>query len=116
MNKTILNPNPVALAELGIENNPFADRPSTAQQQALHEAETQFSLNDLDHIENAPHGVDQMVWNRFVECRRGKIALETSLRMKLLNLNEMILYLQKISEDDELKRREIDELTKLATK
>lgn len=116
VNKTILSPHPMQIAELGSENNPFADRPSTAQQQLLSEAELNAALADLDHIDNGPPGVDIGLWSRFVEFRRAKIALENSMRMKAINLNEMMLYLQKRAEDDEAKRREIEELARNALK
>lgn len=111
MNKTNLNMMPTPVAELGADN-PFSDRPSTAQQLSLVEAETSGALNELDQFENAPAGVEKSVWERFVDFRRQKIVLENIIKLKTLNVNEMALYLQKQTEEDELKRKEIDEYAK----
>ena len=40
--------------------------------------------------------------------------MENTLRIKSLNINEMNLYLQKRMEDDEMKRKDIEEYNKSA--
>jgi hypothetical protein len=102
---------PTFIPELGVEN-PFSDRPSTHQQLSIHDADIETALVELDNFENAPPGVDMSVWNRFISFRRQKIEMENSLKVKNLNLSEMNLYLQKRIEEDEHKRREIDEFGK----
>ncbi len=111
MNKTNLNPVTTFVPELGAEN-PFSDRPSTHQQMVIFETDNENALAELDSFDNAPGGVDSSVWERFVMFRRQKIDMENSLRLKMLNLNEMGLYMQKRIEEDETKRREIEEFTK----
>ena len=110
INKTSLNPAPQFLAELGAQN-PFSYRPSTAQQVIASDLDMQTTLADLDSVENAPN-VDKSVWDRFVAYRRLKIAFENSLRMKTLTLGEMTLYLQRRQEEDEQKKREIEECSR----
>jgi hypothetical protein len=111
LNKTNLNPVPTFVPELGAEN-PFSDRPSTHQQLSIYDADNEAALAELDHFDNAPPGVDMSVWDRFISFRRQKIEMENSLRIKNLNLSEMNLYLQKRMEEDEHRRREIDEFGK----
>lgn len=111
LNKTNLNPAPTFLPELGAEN-PYSDRPSTHQQLSISDMENETTLAELDNFENAPGGVDIHVWERFVAFRRQKIAMENSLRLKNLNLTEMSLFMQKRTEEDELKKRQIEELSK----
>ncbi|CAF0746511.1 unnamed protein product [Brachionus calyciflorus] len=111
INKTNLNPTPHNVPELGVDN-PFSDRPSTAQQLHFHEMDTQASLAELDNYEHAPSGCDHSVWERFINVRRNKIAMENTLKIKNLNINEMNLYLQKRMEEDDFKKKEIDEYSK----
>ena len=110
INKTNLNPTQTYLPELG-ELNPFSERPSTAQQVIISEADIHTSLNDLDNFSNAPAGIDQTIWDRFVQFRRQKIAMETSVRMKGLMLSEMQAYMQSRVEEESVKKLETDELT-----
>jgi hypothetical protein len=79
---------------------------------SITDAEMHAAFAELDNYESAAVSVDKPVWERFVEFRRQKIAMEASLRLKAISLNEMSLYLQKRIEDDEQKRREIDECSK----
>ena len=114
ISKTNLNPPHVHVAELGVDN-PFSDRPTTAQQLNIYDADTEMTLAELDDYDNnAPGGVDRLVWDRFIYSRRQKIALENSLRLKGMAVNDMNLFMQKRIEEDEEKRREIDELSKNA--
>lgn len=99
------------MPELG-EDNPFSDRPTTAQQINIYDMDTEMTLAELDNFDNAPGGVDKSVWDRFVHARRQKIELENTLRLKTLNLNEMAQFYQKRQEEEEIKRREIDEYSK----
>lgn len=101
------------MPELGADN-PFSDRPSTAQQFNMYEVDTDAALAEFDNFDNAPPGVDQSIWERFIHFRRNKIAMENTLRVKSLNLNEMNLYLQKRMEEDDLKRKDIDECSRKA--
>lgn len=112
LNKTNLNPNPIFIPELG-QDNPFSDRPSTAQQINVYETDTELTLADLDDYDNAP-SVDRSVWERFVAYRRQKIAFENDLKLKGLALAEINQYLQKRIEEDEQKRKEIDECNRHA--
>lgn len=95
-------------------DNPFSDRPTTAQQIFYNNAETEAYLRDLDKFENAPVGCDISVWERFVLARRNKIKMEDSLRMKNLNFNQMNYYRKNRSEEDENKRKQIEEYSKNA--
>jgi hypothetical protein len=96
------------IAELG-DNNPFSERPSTAQQTNIYEIETEQFLGDLDKYENAPSGVDLTVWQRFIQFRRQRIALENNLRIKGLTYSDIYSYLQKRMEEDELLKKEIED-------
>lgn len=98
------------MPELG-ELNPFSERPSTAQQIIISEVDLQTSLNDLDSFSNAPAGIDQTIWDRFVHFRRQKIALESNIRMKGLTLGEMQAFLQNRIEEESFRKMETDELT-----
>lgn len=89
-------------------HNPFAERPSTAQQIRNYNIETEMSMLELDSYENSP-GVEKPVWDRFVNYRHQKIELENSLRLKSLTLSEMQTFLQKRIEEDEQKKREVDQ-------
>ena len=111
INKICLNPAPTYMPELG-EDNPFADRPTTCQQINIYDKDTEHALRELDNFENAPGGIDKSVWDRFTLVRRQKIEFENTLRNKGLNLSEMSLYFQKRQEEDEAKKREIDETNK----
>lgn len=111
INKISLNPVTVFIPELG-EDNPFSDRPSTGQQIFIYDNDTEVALREMDHFDNAPGGVDKSVWDRFIVARRQKIELENILRNKGLNLNEMSLYYQKRIEDEEAKKREIEEISR----
>jgi cilia- and flagella-associated protein 43 len=95
-------------SEQPLVHNPFAERPSTAQQIQAYNMENQMALLEFDSFDNAP-GIDRPVWDRFVDYRRQKIELENTLRMKSLTLNEMQMFLQKRTEDDDLLKREIDQ-------
>ena len=111
VNKISLNPAPVFIPEMG-EDNPFSERPSTCQQINIYDKDTEQTLRELDHFDNAPGGVDKSVWDRFTMARRQKIEAENILRNKGLNLNEMNLFFQRRNEEEEAKRREIDELSR----
>ena len=112
ISKTNLNPPVSHIPELGADN-PFSERPTTAQQLSIYDADTEMTLAELDDYDNnAPGGIDRLVWDRFIYARRQKIAMENSLRLKGLAVNDMNLYLQKRIDEDEQKRKEIDELTK----
>ena len=111
VNKISLNPAPVFIPELG-EDNPFSERPSTCQQITLYDKDTEVTLRELDHFDNAPGGVDKSVWDRFTLARRQKIEAENVLRNKSLNLNEMNVYYQRRVEDEDAKKREIDDLSR----
>lgn len=112
ISKTNANPPHVYVPELG-SDNPFSDRPTTAQQLNIYDMDTEATLAELDDYDNnAPGGVDRLVWDRFIFARRQKILMENNLRLKGLAVNDMTLYLQKRMDDDEHKRKEIDELTK----
>lgn len=102
------------IPELGADN-PFSDRPSTAQQISIYDQDTEATLVDLDNYEHAPTGVDESIWERFVYFRRQKIQMENSLRLKGLALSEMSLYLQKRVEEEERKKAEIEEFAKKST-
>ncbi len=65
--KTIANPPIVFVPEYGADN-PFSDRPSTAQQIQIYDQDTDIYLADLDEPDNAP-GVDAYIWERFVAHR-----------------------------------------------
>ena len=108
INKTNMNPQSVVLAELGFDN-PFSDRPSTAQQIVIQEEENEKAMSDLDNVSNAPIGLDQSVWERFVQFRNQKIEMENEIKNRTLILNEMNAYAAKRVEEDEQKRREIEE-------
>ena len=102
------------LTELGADN-PFSDRPSTAQQLMINDAEAESSVQELDDFSsNAPSGCDRATWERFVSFRGQKISMENILRMKALTLIEMNLYLQKRIEEDEQNKKEIDENIKVS--
>jgi hypothetical protein len=96
------------LPELGVDN-PFSDRPSTAQQMIIQEIENEKAMNELDNASNAPIGLDQSVWDRFVQFRRQKIDMENEIRNRTLILNEMNAFMTKRVEEDEQKRRDIDQ-------
>lgn len=106
--KTNLNPQNIYLAELGA-NNPYAERPSTAQQILSQDIELEKSLNEMDAPNNAPIGIDNTVWERFINFRRQKIELENTIKWKGMLLSEMNLYFQKRMEEDEQKKREAEE-------
>jgi len=108
-NKTIANPPHVFVPEFGADN-PFSDRPTTAQQLDIYDMDTEAYLAELDDPENSP-GVEHYIWERFVAHRREKIRMENSLRVKGLTLTEMNLYLQKRMEEDEAKKGEIEVLS-----
>ncbi len=112
ISKTNLNPPQVFVPELGTDN-PFSDRPTTAQQLSIYDADTEHTLAELDDYDNnAPGGIDRLVWDRFINARRQKISLENSLRLKGLALNDMTLYYQRRIDQDDQKRRDIEDLTK----
>lgn len=113
VNKTNLDTVSINVPEPGNEN-PFSDRPSTAQQINFNDAETEAYLKDLDKYDNAPAGCDISVWERFVLARRSKINMEDSLRIKNLNFIQMNQYRKDRSEEDENKRKEIEEYSKNA--
>ncbi len=110
INKTIANPPHVFVPEFGVDN-PFSNRPSTAQQLDIYDRDTEQYLADLDDIENSP-GVENYIWERFVVHRREKIAMENNLRVKGLTLTEMNLFFQKRVDEDEAKKSEIEALSK----
>lgn len=115
ISKTNANPPNVHIPELG-SDNPFSDRPTTAQQLNVYDMDTEMTLAELDDYDNnSPGGVDRLVWDRFTYARRQKIAMENHLRIKGLALNDMNLYMQKRMDEDENKRKEVDELTKNLT-
>lgn len=104
------------LAELGEDTNPFAFRPSTAQQLQAYEDDIADQMAEWDKYEgNAPPGVDSFVWDRFVEFRRQKIEqFENKLRAKSLALAEQDYFMQKRAEEDEQVKAKIERLTKEA--
>lgn len=106
--KTIINPPIVFVPEYG-QDNPFSDRPSTAQQIKIYDQDTDLYLADLDEPDNAP-GVDAHIWQRFVAHRRDKIKSENNLKVMGLNLSEMILFLQKRVEEEEATKKQCDSL------
>lgn len=107
--KTITTPPHVHVPEYGVDN-PFSDRPTTAQQINIYDNDTDIILADLDEPDNSP-GVDAHIWERFVAHRRDKIKMENDLKIKGLTLSEMVLYLQKRVEEEDLKKKEIEHLT-----
>ena len=111
ISKSCLNAPLLFIPELG-ETNPIADRPSTSTQIALYEKDTESLLHEIDHFDNAPGGVDKSVWDRFLSFRRQKIKMENDLRDKGLTLNEMNLYYHKRLEEEDAKKKSIDEYSK----
>ena len=109
-NKTISNPQNVFIPEYGVDN-PFSDRPTTAQQIILYDTDTEIYLAELDDVENSP-GIDNYIWERFVQHRRDKITMENNLKIKGLSLTEMNQYYQKRVEEEEKLKRQIEEMTK----
>lgn len=109
-NKTISNPPIVFVPEYGADN-PFSDRPTTAQQIILYDTDTEVYLADLDDFENNP-GIDNYIWERFIQHRRDKIIMENNLKVKGLNLIEMNQYYQKRVEEEEKLKRDIELMTK----
>ena len=108
INKTSLNPQHTMIPELGADN-PFSDRPSTSQQIQLQDEENEKALNEMDNVSNAPIGLDQSVWDRFVQFRRQKIEMENEIKNKNLILSEMNAFYSRRLEEDDQKRHEIEE-------
>lgn len=56
--------------------NPFADRPSTARQNAQSKAYADGAMDDLDKDSNCPEGVEPHIWQRLCMYRRQKVENE----------------------------------------
>jgi hypothetical protein len=115
INKTYANPPNLSVPELGavnLMNNPYAERPSTAQQHVIFDADQEKSLKEMDNLLNAPMSVEISIWTRFVHVRRDKIHGENNLKWRNILLNEMNAYMQKRIDEEEQKKKEIDEYAK----
>ncbi|KAL7990626.1 hypothetical protein Chor_014056 [Crotalus horridus] len=88
--------------------NPYGERPGSAKmyQDAL--AHLMKAIDEMDHPENRPEGLDITNWERFCIARRAKVESEQQVKQKALTLAEMQTYLQKRIEDDEQLRKDID--------
>ena len=60
--------------------NPFADRPSTARQNAQSKAYMDTAMDDLDKAVNCPEGVEPQVWERLCMYRRQKVENENLVK------------------------------------
>jgi hypothetical protein len=115
INKTYANPPNLSVPELGatnLANNPYAERPSTAQQHVIFDAELEKSIKDMDNLLNAPANVEIQVWTRFTNIRREKIHAENNLKLRNIAMAEMNAYMQKRIDEEEQKKKEIDEYAK----
>ncbi|XP_025093863.1 LOW QUALITY PROTEIN: cilia- and flagella-associated protein 43-like [Pomacea canaliculata] len=91
-----------------VPSNPFAERPSTAQQNAQTKLLLEAALDELDKPANMPEGLDPTVWQRLCNYRRAKIESENMVKKKALVLAEMQAFLQKRVEEDEALKSEVD--------
>lgn len=95
----------------GRNPNPFAERPSTARQNAQAQSSLEAALADLDKPVNMPEGLDASVWQRMCQYRRTKIESENLVKQKALMLAEMQAFLQKRNDEEESLRNEIEDIT-----
>ncbi|KAK7108965.1 cilia- and flagella-associated protein 43-like isoform X2 [Littorina saxatilis] len=95
----------------GKNPNPFAERPSTARQNAQSKAAVTAALDDMDKPNNMPDGLDPSVWHRMCQYRRTKMESENLVKQKALMLAEMQAFLHKRSEEEEALRNEIEDIT-----
>ncbi|XP_013386289.1 cilia- and flagella-associated protein 43 isoform X2 [Lingula anatina] len=92
--------------------NPFADRPSTARQNAMNKVSMESALQELDKESNMPEGVQLYVWERLCRYRRQKIDSEQLVKQKALVLAEMENgFLRRRLDEDEQLKRDIEEIT-----
>lgn len=64
-----------------VPSNPFAERPSTAQQNAQTKLLLEAALDELDKPANMPEGLDPTVWQRLCNYRRAKIESENMVNI-----------------------------------
>ncbi|XP_053407637.1 cilia- and flagella-associated protein 43-like isoform X4 [Mercenaria mercenaria] len=90
--------------------NPFADRPSTARQNAQSKAYMDQAMDDLDKQSNCPEGVEPQVWERLCMYRRQKVENENLLKLRAHILAEMQQFQQKRQEEDDQLKNDIDSI------
>lgn len=90
--------------------NPFADRPSTARQNAQSKAYMDGAMDDLDKPSNCPEGVEPHIWERLCMYRRQKVENENLLKLRAHTLAEMQQFQQKRLEEDEQLKNDIDNI------
>ncbi|KAL4232016.1 Cilia- and flagella-associated protein 43 [Mactra antiquata] len=96
--------------------NPFADRPSTARQNAQSKAYMDGAMDDLDKESNCPEGVEPHIWQRLCMYRRQKVENENLVKIRASTLAEMQQFQQKRYEEDEVLRNEIDDIGEVLNK
>lgn len=90
--------------------NPFADRPSTARQNAQSKAYMDGAMDELDKDSNCPDGVEPNVWKRLCMYRRQKVENENLLKLRAHTLAEMQQFQVKRMEEDEKLRFDMDDI------
>lgn len=90
--------------------NPFADRPSTARQNAQAKAYTDTSMDELDKESNCPEGVEPNIWKRLCLYRRQKVENENLVKIRAQVLAEMNAFLQRRIDEDDVLRNELDDI------
>ncbi|XP_060599927.1 cilia- and flagella-associated protein 43-like [Ruditapes philippinarum] len=96
--------------------NPFADRPSTARQNAQSKAYMDTAMEDLDKPVNCPEGVEPHVWERLCMYRRQKVENENLLKLRAHTLAEMQQFQQKRQEEDDQLKTDIDSISEQLNK
>ncbi|XP_052225547.1 cilia- and flagella-associated protein 43-like isoform X5 [Dreissena polymorpha] len=90
--------------------NPFADRPSTARQNAQADQYMANQMADLDKLSNCPEGVEPLVWDRLCRYRMEKVKSENKVKVSAQILAEMTSFYQKRQEQEEQYKKDIDNI------
>ncbi|XP_076460305.1 cilia- and flagella-associated protein 43-like [Babylonia areolata] len=94
----------------GRNPNPFAERPSTARQNAQAQSALDAALADLDKPVHMPEGLEPSIWQRMCQYRRTKIESENMVKVKALMLADMQAFLQKRQDEEEALKNEIEDI------
>ncbi|ESO90244.1 hypothetical protein LOTGIDRAFT_233795 [Lottia gigantea] len=90
--------------------NPFAERPSTARQNAQSKIAMEQAIEELDRQSNMPENLEVQIWERLCHYRREKIESEQLVKTKALVLAEMNAFLQKRQEEEDSLRNETEDI------
>ncbi|XP_005104481.2 cilia- and flagella-associated protein 43 [Aplysia californica] len=94
----------------GKSANPYSDRPSSSLQLNYQRSQVDHGLDELDKFGNAPEGCEPSVWERMCKLRRKKVESETLLKVKSNILADMMAFMQKRQEEDDLLKNEIEDI------